>query len=178
MKVQKVVTVTAGHSNTDSGAVNGKIHEQVVATDARNIVAWYLQSAGITVRMDGLGKENRPLREAVKLVKGSDIALEMHCNAAVSPKAKGVEVLANPRHKGLAQRIAQSIAGVIGTPVRGDKGYKPENSGQHSRLAYVQAGGLVVEMFFISNQEELDAWDNKKWLVCKAIANVLIEELK
>ena len=70
MQTQKVVTVTAGHSNTDSGAVNGNIHEQVIATDARNIVAWYLQNAGITVRMDGVGKENRPLREAVKLVKG------------------------------------------------------------------------------------------------------------
>ena len=174
----QIVTVTAGHSNTDSGAVSDKVHEQVIATDARNIVAWYLRDAGITVRMDGVGKENQSLREAVKLVKGSDIAIELHCNAAVNPKAKGVEVLANPRHKGLAQRISQSIAGVIGTPVRGDKGYKPENSGQHSRLAYVQAGGLVVEMFFITNQEELDAWDDEKWLVCKAISNVLIEELR
>ena len=174
----QIVTVTAGHSNTDSGAVSGKVHEQVIATDARNIVAWYLRNAGITVRMDGVGKENQPLSGAVKLIKGSDIAIELHCNAAVNPKAKGVEVLANPRHKGLAQRISQSIAGVIGTTVRGDKGYKPENSGQHSRLAYVQAGGLVVEMFFITNQEELDAWDNKKWLVCKAISNVLIEELR
>lgn len=174
----KTVTVTAGHSNTDAGAVNGKVHEQVIATDARNIVAWYLQNAGITVRMDGFGNDNKPLREAIKLVKGSDIAIELHCNASVNPSAKGVEVLANPQHKGLAQRIAQSIANVIGTPVRGDKGYKPENAGQHSRLAYVQAGGMVVELFFISNQDELDAWNNKKWLVCKAIANVIIEELK
>lgn len=176
--MKKIVAVTAGHSNTDAGAVNNKVHEQVVATDARNIVAWYLQNAGITVRMDGFGNENKPLREAVKLVKGSDIAIELHCNASVNSSAKGVEVLANPQHKGLAQRIAQSIANVIGTPVRGDKGYKPENAGQHSRLAYVQAGGLVVELFFISNQDELDAWNNKKWLVCKAIANVIIEELK
>lgn len=176
--MKKIVTVTAGHSNTDAGAVNGKLHEQVIATDARNIVAWYLQNAGITVRMDGFGNDNKPLREAVKLVKGSDIALELHCNASVNPSAKGVEVLANPWHKSLAQRIAQSIANVIGTPVRGDKGYKPENAGQHSRLAYVQAGGMVVELFFISNQDELDAWNNKKWLVCKAIANVIIEELK
>ncbi len=174
----KTVTVTAGHSNTDAGAVNGKLHEQVIATDARNIVAWYLQNAGITVRMDGFGNDNKPLREAVKLVKGSDIAIELHCNASVNPSAKGVEVLANMWHKSLAQRIAQSIANVIGTPVRGDKGYKPENAGQHSRLAYVQAGGIVVELFFISNQDELDAWNNKKWLVCKAIANVIIEELK
>ena len=172
------MTVTAGHSNTDAGAVNGKLHEQVIATDARNIVAWYLQNAGITVRMDGFGNDNKPLREAVKLVKGSDIALELHCNASVNPSAKGVEVLANLWHKSLAQRIAQAIANVIGTPVRGDKGYKPENAGQHSRLAYVQAGGMVVELFFISNQDELDVWNNKKWLVCKAIANVIIEELK
>lgn len=176
--MKKIVTVTAGHSNTDAGAVNGKLHEQVITTDARNIVAWYLQNAGITVRMDGFGNDNKPLREAVKLVKGSDIALELHCNASVNPYAKGVEVLANLWHKSLAQRIAQAIANVIGTPVRGDKGYKPENAGQHSRLAYVQAGGMVVELFFISNQDELDAWNNKKWLVCKAIANVIIEELK
>lgn len=176
--MKKIVTVTAGHSNTDAGAVNGKLHEQVIATDARNIVAWYLQNAGITVRMDGFGNDNKPLREAVKLVKGSDIALELHCNASVNPSAKGVEVLANLWHKSLAQRIAQAIANVIGTPVRGDKGYKPENAGQHSRLAYVQAGGMVVELFFISNQDELDVWNNKKWLVCKAIANVIIEELK
>lgn len=176
--MKKIVTVTAGHSNTDAGAVNNKVHEQVVATDARNIVAWYLQNAGITVRMDGFGNDNKPLHEAVKLVKGSDIAIELHCNASVNPSANGVEVLANLWHKSLAQRIAQSISNVIGTPVRGDKGYKPENAGQHSRLAYVQAGGLVVELFFISNQDELDAWNNKKWLVCKAIANVIIEELK
>jgi len=174
----KIVTLTAGHSNSDAGAVNGKVHEQVVATEARNIVAWYLQQAGISIRMDGTGSDNRPLREAVKLVRGSDMALELHCNASVNKLARGVEVLAAEKHKTVAQRIAQAIANVIGSPVRGDKGYKPENAGQHSSLAYVQAGGMVVELFFISNQDELDAWYNKKWLVCKAIANVIIEELK
>lgn len=174
----QVVTVTAGHSNTDSGAVSGKVHEQIIATDARNIVVWYLKQAGITVRTDGVGQDNQPLREAVKLIKGADIAIELHCNASTNPLARGVEVLANPRHKGIAQSISKAIADALGTNVRGDNGYKPENSGQHSRLAYVQAGGLIVELFFITNAVELDAWNAKKWLVCKAIVNVLLEELK
>ena len=174
----QIVTVTAGHSNTDSGAVSGKVHEQVIATDARNIVVWYLKQAGITVRTDGVGRDNQPLREAVKLIKGADIAIELHCNASTNPTARGVEVLANPRHKGIAQRISKAVADALDTNARGDKGYKPENSGQHSRLAYIQAGGLIVELFFITNTVELAAWNAKKWLVCKAIADVLLKELK
>ena len=58
-----------------------------------------------------------------------------------------------------------------------NRGAKPEVSGQHSRLGFVQAGGLIVELFFITNPDDMAAYQAKKWLVGKAIADVLIAEV-
>ena len=67
----KTVTLTAGHSNTDPGAVNGSDREADLAQDMRNIVASILRNDyGLTVKTDGEGKGNLPLREAVKLIRG------------------------------------------------------------------------------------------------------------
>lgn len=172
-----IVTITAGHSNTDSGAVNGSDRESDIAQDMRNIVAHYLRAKGIAIRTDGEGKGNATLSQAVKLIQGSKIAVEFHCNAG--PKtAKGVEALAQPKDKVISQKLCQAVSSVMGNPLRGDKGWKPENSGQHSRLAYVSSGGIILELFFISNDAELEIWKQKKWLVGKAVAEVLAEHVK
>ena len=62
----KIICVTAGHSNSDSGAVgkdkNGKqVKEAEVAVVLRNAIAFYLKDAGITVKTDGVGTNNDPL---------------------------------------------------------------------------------------------------------------------
>ena len=171
-EMTKIVTITAGHSNTDSGAVNGSDRESDIAQDMRNIVAHYLRAEGITIRTDGEGKGNASLNEAVKLIKGSAIAVEFHCNAG--PKtAKGVEALSQPKDKLISQKLCSAVSSVMGIVVRGDNGWKPENSGQHSRLAYVSNGGIILELFFISNDEELKIWKDKKWLIGKEVAKVL-----
>lgn len=174
----KIVTITAGHSNSDPGAVNGSDRESEIAQDMRNIVAYYLKSKGVTIRTDGEGKGNLPLSEAVKLIKGSNIAVEFHCNAAASKSAKGVEALSQPKDKVISQNLCAAVSPVMGNTLRGDKGWKPENSGQHSRLAYVSHGGIILELFFISNDAELSIWKQKKWLVGKAVAEVLAEHVK
>ena len=173
-----IVTITAGHSNTDSGAVNGSDRESDIAQDMRNIVAYYLKSKGITIRTDGEGKGNLPLSEAVKLIRGSSIAVEFHCNAATSKTAKGVEALSQTKDKVVSQKLCAAVSSVMGNPLRGDKGWKAENSGQHSRLAYVSHGGIILELFFISNDAELSIWKQKKWLIGKAVAEVLAEYVK
>ena len=174
----KIATITAGHSNSDPGAVNGSDRESEIAQDMRNIVAYYLKSKGVAIRTDGEGKGNFPLSEAVKLIKGSNIAVEFHCNAATSKSAKGVEALSQPKDKVISQKLCAAISSVMGNQLRGEKGWKPENPGQHSRLAYVSNGGIILELFFISNDEELSIWKQKKWLIGKAVAEVLMEHIK
>lgn len=171
-----VITVTAGHSNKDPGAVNGLFREADIAQEMRNMVALYLRQKDIAVKTDGEGKGNLPLPAAIKLISGSKAAVEFHCNAFPKPTAGGCEALSQPKDRALSQRLCKAVSDVMGIPTRGtDGGWKNEGSGQHSRLGYVRNGGIILELFFISNPAELAVWQDKKWLVAKAVAEVLAE---
>lgn len=174
-----VITVTAGHSNQDPGAVNGLFREADIAQEMRNMVALYLRQKDIAVKTDGEGKGNLPLPAAIKLISGSKAAVEFHCNAFPKPTAGGCEALSQPKDRSLSQRLCKAVSDVMGIPTRGtDGGWKNEGSGQHSRLGYVRNGGIILELFFISNPAELAVWQDKKWLVAKAVAEVLAEVVK
>ena len=174
----KTVTLTAGHSNTDPGAVNGSDREADIAQDMRNIVASILRTDyGLEVKTDGTGKGNMPLREAVKLIRGSDVAIEFHTNASANKSATGVEALSTPKNKRWCQVLSRAVADATGWKLRGELGFKPDNAGQHSRLAYAQAGGIILEPFFISNDADLKLFKERKWIICRAIATAIAREL-
>ena len=176
--VGKIITITAGHNNKDPGAVNGKVTEANVVTDMRNIIVKKLRALGHTVRTDGEGDDNKTLSEAVKLISGSVIAIEFHLNAAASKSAGGVEALSDSKHKNVSQDICLGISKVLGNKTRGNEGgWKPENSGQHSRLAFVSNGGIILEAFFISNDTELNKYNANKDKVCDAIVEAIIKNI-
>lgn len=167
-------TITAGHSNSDPGACAFGRTEAEIVVDAREIVKYYLELKGHTVLTDGKSrKQNLSLTEAIKLIEPADIAIELHCNAA-SPSANGVETLAHSRDAQLAKDISGAICEVTGWKLRREEGWY-KDAEEHHRFGYVRNGGLIVELFFITNKEELKVWDEKKWLICKAIANALME---
>lgn len=175
------ITVTAGHGGKDKGAVNGTITESFIATDMRTMLDFYLTRLGHKVVTDGEGQVNLPLRDALTLIPGSDLAIEIHTNAFSDNKAKGTECLALAKHKEVCGVICKAINETMGkigkndiTPIRGnDGGWKNQSAGQHSRLAYVANGGIIVELFFITNDTELKTYLAKKWLVAKAIAEAI-----
>lgn len=171
-----MIFVSAGHSNTDPGATANGLKESELAVQLRNAVLYCLNEYGVPCFGDGAGKDNKPLREAVKMATDSTVEVEIHFNAA-NGKASGIEVLANPRDKVLAQKLAGAIHSVTESPLRGDKGYKPENAGQHHRLAFVQAGGLIIEVEFIDNKQRMDTYLGKVWVVARALAKVLTEHI-
>lgn len=176
--MSKIIVLTAGHSNTDPGAVNGSDREADIAQDMRNITASILRNDyGLTVKTDGEGKGNMPLREAVKLIRGSDVAIEFHTNAAVSKAATGIEALSIVKNKHWCQVLSKTVAKATGWKLRGEGGFKPDNAGQHSRLAYAQAGGIVFEPFFISNDADLKLFKERKWAICRAIATAIAMEV-
>ncbi|WP_180165613.1 N-acetylmuramoyl-L-alanine amidase [Acinetobacter sp. YH12049] len=172
------VAVTAGHSNTDPGAVNGKYKEADLVVNFRNAVTHYLREAGLQVKTDGTGTKNDPLSAAVKLIKGSSVAVEFHMNAATSKQANGIETIALPKDKKLAQDLSKAVADALGSRLRGDNGWIDQSKSARGRLAYVNAGGLIVELGFISNEAELAAFNEKYWLAAKAVAEVIIKHEK
>jgi transposase len=110
-----IITNTSGHSEKDSGAVTKKdgklIKEADLAVKFRNAVLHYLQQdKSIITRTDGYGKTNLSLNEAAKLIDGADLSIEWHLNASSNPTATGVETIALPKDKVLAQKISSVVA--------------------------------------------------------------------
>lgn len=170
------IVITAGHSNRDPGAVGNGLTEADICTDFRNLVAHYLKAAGANFVTDGKDGQNLPLPQAIALVKGAGkngVSVEFHCNASANPAASGVETLSGAKDTALGVALCKAISEAMSIPNRGAKG---EGSGQHSRLGFVQAGGLIVELFFISNPQDLRKYLDKKWLIAKAVATVLLTE--
>ena len=95
-----------------------------------------------------------------------------------APKVNLFKVWRIPKNKAACQRLCRAVEQVTGWKLRGEDGYKPDNAGQHSRLAYAQAGGIIFEPFFISNDADLAQWKQTKWSICRAIANAIAEEVK
>ena len=167
----KGIFISAGHSNLDSGAVGNGRKEADVVTEFRNLVARYLQDWNVPYGTDGKGSENWSLTKACAEAKKYSIAVEFHLNSA-SPTATGVETLSAPERFKLGEKLCIAVSTTLG--IR-NRGAKAENSGQHSKLAFVRAGGIILELFFITNKTDLAAYDAKKWLLARAVAQVLKE---
>lgn len=170
-KFRKTVFVSAGHSTTDPGAVANGRREADIACEFRNMVLLYLLRAGIPVSTDGDGQDNWPLARAVQAARRCDIAVEFHCNAHASD-ATGAETLSKPAGGALGRKISAAISRQLGIK---DRGAKLDTAGQHSRLAFAEVGGIIVELFFLTNKEDLAKYDARKWLAARAVADVLIE---
>lgn len=168
----KTVFLSAGHSELDPGAIAHGRREADVAVEFRNMVSFYLLRAGTAHDLDGTGTRNMPLNEAAKIAEEHDISIEFHCNAGPEA-ASGTEALSAPGNAELAADISEAVSVALSIK---DRGAKPESAGRHTRLAFVRAGGIIVELFFITNELDLMAYGKRKWLAAKAVADVLIRE--
>lgn len=165
--------ISAGHGGPDPGACANGQTEAAIALQMRDLVATRLLEMRHTVFTDGGRGENLPLKQALALVKGTDLAVELHCNAAANAQATGVEVIAPPALKPTAQRIARAIAGETGQKLRGQGGWIDQSQSQHAKLAFVQAGGLIVEMVFITNASDLKNFMAAQERVAMAVAGAI-----
>jgi N-acetylmuramoyl-L-alanine amidase len=171
----KTVFISAGHGGGDSGAVaaNG-LTEASLALALRDVVATELLTLGVPVVEDGRDNINLPLRDALTLMRDIDgPKVEFHWNAAANKKATGIEALCHPQNKELAKALCMAISTVTQLPLRGDFGWRPANAGQHHRLAFCEAGGVILEVCFISNVKDLVTYQSKRAGVAVAIAQVL-----
>lgn len=174
----KKILISAGHTNTpgqDRGAVGSGYVEGRETLRLRDNTAAILRGKGLDVVEDGADGINEPLKKALRLIPGTDAAIEFHFNAGPK-KATGVEVLSKPSKKRLAQRIAKAIGAATGLRIRGEQGWKSDTSGQHHRLAFCSAGGLIVEVCFISNRSDMDAYERHFEAICEGVAYVLSTE--
>jgi N-acetylmuramoyl-L-alanine amidase len=173
------VTVTAGHGGADPGNTWNGHQEAKLMMQLRHILAAKLRSDGHIVREDGGLGENWALSDATRLIAGSTVAIELHTNASTNPQATGVEVVSLPEHRELSQRVAHAIGSVLMIPTRRDKGWYPHadwTAEKGFQPGFSRRGGLIVEVFFQSNPEDLRKYLERFWLVASAIAAALTSQ--
>jgi N-acetylmuramoyl-L-alanine amidase len=169
-----VFVITAGHSDADPGAVSRDgVTEASVVLAARDSLAAILRARGHVVLTDGPINVNHPLSTAIGLVNRGALAVEFHTNSFSSPAATGVETISLPKHKVTSQKISAAIARSLGLRVRGDKGWIDQSASARGRLGFVSAGGLIVELFFLSNPNDYQAWLSRGDAALSAVADVL-----
>lgn len=166
-----MIYLSAGHSEVDPGACAFNRREADIAVEFRNIVSFYLTQHGVKHDVDGKGTTNIPLGIAARQMRAHSVGVEFHCNASEDVRATGCEVLCAPKDNVRAAAICKAISSTLGII---NRGVKPENAGQHRRLAFVQAGGMIVELFFLSNPKDLAAYDARKWVAAHAVADAMI----
>lgn len=174
----KLILISAGHTNIkgqDRGAAANGYIEGELAVTLRDAVAARLRDLGRKVSEDGFDGVNDPLTKAIALARAADTALEFHWNSGPA-SATGVEVLCKSPKKALAQRIAGVVAANLGLRLRGDKGWKSDTSGAHSRLGFCDAGGLIVEVCFITNADDMAAYHGNFGKLVEGLAAVLATE--
>ena len=172
----KTLFISAGHGHTDPGASGAGVHEADIVLEFRDLLANALDALGVQFQRDGREGENLPLSQAVMMAADADIAIEFHCNAFSNPSVSGVETLSGPEHRELGTRICEVVSETLGIPNRGVKG---ESSGQHSRLAFISRGqGIIVELFFISNPDDVAKYQRLKMALAEELANMLEEVVR
>ena len=176
-------TVTAGHGGSDPGNTAGGYREAELMDELGHLVALQLRASGHEVLQDGERGENWPLERALRLIKGVDLAVELHTNAVNNHRATGVEVIAAAIRRREAQRLAGAISEVLGLPLRKQGGWY--DADQHGRdrgwerpAAFVRYGGLIVETFFQSNPHELARYLVLREQVAAAIARALVASVE
>lgn len=165
--------ISAGHSMSDPGAVGNGLTEADIVLDFRDRLYDFLSERVVLAR-DGKEGVNLPLRQACEMAKRHDIAVEFHCNAAASSSATGTETLSAPSDDVFGDQLCTAIADTLNISNRGDKG---ESDGQHSRLAFVRASGVIVELFFITNSRDLAAYHAHFDALVGAVGQVLINRV-
>lgn len=172
------IAITAGHSMTDPGAVNTrlKITEAKLALNLRDQVAALLRLRGFEVVEDGADGVNQPLPQAIALARGR-LAVEIHFNAG-PPTATGVEAISLPKLKPLAVGLSKAVASVLHCKLRGADGWIDQRQSQHPRLGYVQAGGVILEVAFISNDADMCHYLANSNLVARAVEECIVDYIE
>ena len=171
------VCIDPGHAgrNTDPGAVNQNsgLQEADVALIISQKLAAHLGNAGCEValtRADWEQPETDDLgyRTALSNQFGADVFVSLHCNSAGNPSAAGYEVWTSPgetQGDQLATCIFNQIAGEF--PDRlGRTDYSDGDPDKESRfyvLTQTDAPACLVEMAFISNDEEAALLSDPEW---------------
>jgi N-acetylmuramoyl-L-alanine amidase len=171
------VMIDPGHAgrNIDPGAVNPTtgLQEADVVLAISRLVENYLAAVGHRVKLTRTGWEesetdNLSYRTELANNWSADVFVSLHCNSAVNQSAKGLEVWTSPGNT-RGDQLATCIYNQIVTEFPDRTGRvdcsdgDPDKEARFYVLMHTEAPACLVEMAFISNDEEAALLADATW---------------
>lgn len=172
-----MIFISAGHHNTDPGAVANGYIERDLTKIARNIIVSNIETKSVILDKDY--ETNTQYQRRIKPGSGS-VVFDIHFNSG-SPTAGGTECFVNRidfENKNslsfkMASEICSKTSEILGIS---NRGVKADNQSQHSRIGILNLGsGISVlwEICFISSVIDMQKYSEKKNALLKEIAVIL-----
>lgn len=169
------IFINPGHCpGIDPGAVNGKynVKEAIIALNVGEMMAKYLTAVGYEVKLlqsnNLAGETTGPNVCRTANQWAADLFISIHCNSHSNPEANGTECLVMnkwSRAADIAECIQNRIVSSLGTTDR-----KVKENPYLSVLKNTVMPAVLVEMAFISNEEDVQLLMNKLDDFARAIA--------
>ena len=161
------IFINAGHGGVDPGAVskNGT-KEKDVARNIASYLAQLLIMAGYDVEFF---QQKESVEEVVKAEKNSksNLFISLHCNAAKSEVANGVEALYYP-NSGVGEALARIFSDSISERLElKNRGIKQRR--ELRVLNGTNAPAVIIELAFLSNSNEENLLLNEPYSFAAAI---------
>jgi len=173
--------ISAGHNpngiKTDSGAVGNGKRECDLTVEFRNLVLDQLKAKNAPYISDN---DTETLGQYLKRAEtgNGSVVLEFHFDASTNSKATGATALvgvdADDNDKAFARDILYATVSTFGIK---NRGVLSEADSHRGRLGLMREKGIValLELCFISNPDDLKAYDLHKTELAGKIADILIK---
>lgn len=165
------IFLTAGHHNRDSGAVGNGYKENALTIELRDMIAERIKQLSPTTKVwkdDDNDTLSQVIAKINKIATPKDILLEVHFDAAISPKPSGGTALvadgAREKSQNLAKELVDLGSTILRIPNRGVRNEKKSARGKLGIL-HTAASSVLYEVGFISNPTDMaNHQDWKHWL--------------
>lgn len=169
------IVIDAGHGGYDAGAVNGTRYEKNDNLRMAMAVGERLKRCGVNVIYTRTTDTFVSLLERSRISNNNnaDLFVSFHRNSASNPAANGVETLIYTNASNKALQTAEAVQqALVNVGVQSNRGVKRANL---SVLRETNAPALLIELGFISNDQDNELFDNEFDSYADAIARSLAQ---
>lgn len=176
-----MIFVSAGHNNLglrpDSGACANGYKEADLTVELRDLVVRHLKSKGVKHIVDNDTERLSEYLGRIKTGQGS-VVLEFHFDAAPHEFATGttgfVEDEADKHDETFAWALTKAVSSCLG--IR-NRGVFNESQSHRGKLGLMREDGIIclLEVCFITNVEDMNAYQHHKTELAEAIGDILIK---
>ena len=180
-----MIFLSAGHHLKDPGAVSNGIQENLLAIELRDMVVRELQKQGRVLDKDfKIDDDKETLSQYLQRIKtgSGSVVFEIHFDASSTNKATGTTMLIPARQwtkefiveQEFGREVVNSCSSLLGIK---NRGVIDETQSHRGKLGLMREEGIngLLEVCFITNQDDLKKYNESKHLLAKSIASLLIK---